>query len=187
MEAARGTGVALQDIAKAAGVSRQAIYLHFANRTELLLATTRYVDNVLDSDARLAASRASTNGRERLAAYIDAWGRYIPEIYGIGKAIMASLDTDDAAATAWADRMAAMRHGCEAAINALAADGELAPEWTQARAVDVLWTMLLIPNWEQLTERCGWTTEMYIEHMQLAAARLFVADHASSHAPPHDK
>ena len=37
LEASRGRGVKMGDIASAAGVSRQAVYLHFATRADLQL------------------------------------------------------------------------------------------------------------------------------------------------------
>lgn len=55
------------DIAAAAGISRQAVYLHIASRTELLVATTRYLDEALEADTRLAPSRATNTGVERQA------------------------------------------------------------------------------------------------------------------------
>ena len=44
--------IRMADIAKAAGVSRQALYLHFPSRAELLVATTRHIDKVKNVDAR---------------------------------------------------------------------------------------------------------------------------------------
>ena len=169
-----GRGVRMGDIAKAAGISRQAVYLHFASRAELLVAATRYLDEVLDVDRRLAPSRAATSGAERLALYIDCWGHYIPEIYGVAKALLLAQDTDEAAATAWSDRMLAMRDGCRAAIETLHSDGILAPEWTPKRATDALWTMLLVPNWENLTGECGWSTRQYVRWMKIVAKRTFI-------------
>ncbi len=169
-----GRGVRMGDIAKAAGISRQAVYLHFASRAELLVAATRYLDEVLDVDRRLAPSRAATSGAERLALYIDCWGHYIPEIYGVAKALLLAQDTDEAAAAAWNDRMLAMRDGCRAAIETLHADGKLAPEWTPKRATDALWTMLLVPNWENLTVECGWSTRQYVRWMKTVAKRTFI-------------
>jgi len=164
------------DIAKAAGISRQAVYLHFASRAELLEATTRYRDELLDLDRRLAPSRAADSGVERLALYIEFWGHYIPEIYGVGKALLLAQDTDEAAAAAWKDRMLAMRDGCRAAIEALHADGTLAPQWTPKSATDALWTMLLVPNWENLTIECGWSTQQYIRSMKTLVKRAFVEE-----------
>ncbi len=171
-----GRGVRMGDIAKAAGISRQAVYLHFASRADLLVAATKYLDEVLEVDRRLAPSRAATSGVERLALYIDCWGNYIPEIYGVAKALLLAQDTDEAAAAAWKDRMLAMRDGCRAAIDALHADGKLAPGWTPKRATDVLWTMLLVPNWENLTGECGWSTQQYIRWMKTVAERTFVKE-----------
>ena len=89
---------------------------------------------------------------------------------------MLAQDTDKAAAAAWQDRMLAMRDGCRAAIEALDADGQLAPGWTPKRATDVLWTMLLVPNWENLTGECGWSTPEYIRWMKALAERTFVKE-----------
>jgi len=169
-----GRGVRVGDIAGAAGISRQALYLHFASRTELLVAATRYLDEVLEVDRRLAPSRAAGSGVERLALYVDFWGHYIPQIYGVAKALLMLKDTDKAAAAAWNDRMLAMRDGCRAAIEALHRDGRLAPEWTPKRATDALWTMLLVPNWENLTSECGWSTRQYVRWMKTVAKRTFV-------------
>ncbi|MEZ6000243.1 TetR/AcrR family transcriptional regulator [Hyphomonas sp.] len=169
-----GTGVRMSDIAKRAGISRQAVYLHFANRADLLIATTFYVDELKDSDGRLAPSRAAKTGTERLDAYIEAWAGYLPEIYPIGKALIVMGPTDEEARSAWAQRMQDMREGCEAAINALKRDGDLAPGMTAQLAADLLWTLLLLPNWEHLTQICGWSQNQYLKHMKATARRLFV-------------
>lgn len=171
-----GRGVRMGDIAKESGISRQAVYLHFSSRTDLLVAATRYLDEKLDVDKRLAPSRAAATGIERLALYIECWGNYIPDIYGVAKALLLAQDTDEAAAAAWKDRMAAMRDGCRAAIDALQADKKLAPGWTPALATDALWTMLLVPNWEALTIECGWSTNQYVRWLTTLAKRTFVAD-----------
>ena len=171
-----GRGVRMGDIARAAGISRQAVYLHFSSRADLLVAATQYLDEVLEIDRRLAPSRAATSGVERLALYIDCWGNYIPEIYGVAKALLLAQDTDEAAAAAWKDRMLAMRDGCRAAIDALHSDGMLAQGWTRKNAADVLWTMLLVPTWENLTGECGWSTQQYIRWMKAVAKRTFVEE-----------
>jgi len=162
------------DIARAAGISRQAVYLHFASRAELLAATTLYLDEMLGLEQRLARSRAAGSGTERMDAYIEFWGNYIPEIYGVARALLVAQDTDDAAAAAWNERMQAMRDGCRAAIEALEADGSLAKEWNTREATDFLWTMLSVTNWEQLTQECSWSSRQYIQRIQAVARRSFV-------------
>jgi len=176
LEASQGQGVRMSDIAKAAGISRQALYLHFPTRAELLTATTRHLDDVKNVDARLTASRNAATGAERLDTFIEAWGGYIPDIYGIGKALLAMKDTDDEAAAAWNDRMAAVRHGCQAAIQALKNDGALSPDHSPKQATDILWMLLSVRNWEQLTIDCSWSQKRYIDLIKSLARRALVVN-----------
>lgn len=180
LEASQGKGVRMTDIAKQAGITRQALYLHFSTRAELLIATTLYLDEVKGAEERLMPSSTAQTGTERLDAFIEAWGSYIPEIYGIAKALLTMKDTDEAAATAWDDRMQAMREGCEAAIDALNRDNMLSPDHSPNQATDILWTMLSVRNWEQLTIECGWPQERYIETLKSLARRIFAVEGTSN-------
>ena len=165
LESGPAQAVRMSDIAKRSGISRQAVYLHFPTRADLLIAVTLYVDQIKDVPGRLAASRAATTGRARLAAFIEAWGNYIPEIYGVAQALLAMRDTDAAARAAWDNRMDAMRQGCAAAVRALARDGDLSPDLDENTATDLLWTLLSVRNWEHLTQDCGWTQAAYLKAM----------------------
>ncbi|MEM1103988.1 MAG: TetR/AcrR family transcriptional regulator [Pseudomonadota bacterium] len=176
LEAAPGREVRMSDIAAEAGVSRQAVYGHFPTRADLLTATARYLDEVKNVDARLAASRNAARGVDRLAAFVEAWGDYIPEIYGVGRAFMAMYDSDSEAAAAWDDRMQAVRHGCQAAVDALKRDGDLTPDYSARQATDVLWTLLSVENWERLRNDCGWSQKRYVETMKAIAFSALVAD-----------
>ena len=174
MEERRGQGVRMRDVAETAGVSRQAVYLHFGSRAELMVATARYGDEVRGLEERQRRYRAATTGVERLEAYVEFWGNYIPEIYGIARALLAARETDQAVAAAWDDRMGAVRASCRNIIEALHRDGMLAPEWSRDEAIDLMWTMLSIRNWEQLTIECGWSTNQYVGWIQELTKRAFV-------------
>lgn len=176
LENGGGGDVRMSDIAKDTGISRQALYLHFPNRADLLVATTKYLDEVKNVDQRLAKSRAATSGVERLDYFIDAWGNYIPEIYGMAKALWAMMDTDDEARAAWENRMNAVRHGCEAAVNAIAKDKQLTDNLTKKQAIDLLWTLLSVRNWEQLTIQCGWSQKTYIRHVKKVAKKILLSE-----------
>lgn len=108
--------------------------------------------------------------------YVEFWGSYLPQIFGIAKALLLAQDTDEAAVVAWKNRMAAHRDGCRAAVAALQTDSTLAAHWTQQSATDVLWTMLSVENWEQLTTECGWSNEQYVERMKTIAEQTLVKD-----------
>jgi len=179
LEAGQGSGVRMSDIAKAAGISRQAVYLHFPTRAELLIATTRHLDEVKNVDAKLMASRNAATGLERLEAFIEAWGNHIPEVYGVAKALLAMKDTDDAARLAWNDRMQAVRHGCQAAVKMLKKDGALSPEISVKEATDILWSLLSVQTWEQLTCECGWSQRHYVKTMKEFARKALVVSQTS--------
>jgi len=175
LEQGGGATVRLSDIAKEAGVSRQALYLHFANRGDLLVAVTRYVDEVKGIDARLAESRAAANGLQRLDAYVAAWAGYIPEIHGTARALMAMQDTDAEARAAWEGRMAAVRDGFAAAVAALERDGKLRKGLGAEAATDLLGAMVTVQNWEDLVRARGWPQARYVAEMQ-RLARAAVTD-----------
>ena len=169
-----GAATRMADIARAAGVSRQAVYLHFENRADLLTAAARHLDARHDLQGRLAPYRAAADAPEKLRRYIAFWGGYLPVIQGMARAFLAMRGTDAEARAAWSDRMAALREGCETCIAALEQQGLLAAGWTRGTAADLLWTQLSFETWEQLTGTCGWSTEDYIARMQVQAERVFL-------------
>jgi AcrR family transcriptional regulator len=171
-----GRGVRMRDVAEAAGVSRQAVYDHFGSRAELMVATARYGDEVRGLEERLGGYRAAVGGVERLEAFVEFWGNYIPEIYGIARALLAARETDEAVAAAWDDRMAVVREACRDIIGRLQRDGTLAPGWSVEEAGDLLWAVLSIGNWESLTLELGWSVDLYVKNMQELAKRAFVRE-----------
>ena len=174
LEESGGSGVRMSDIAKAAGISRQAVYLHFPTRADLLTGTARYMDEARNIDERLAASREAT-GVDRLDFWVEAWGNYIPEVHGVGRALIAMRDTDEAAAAAWNDRMQAVRHGCEAAVTALKSACRLMPDYSVEQATDLLWALLSVEMWEKLRFECGWSQTAYVAAMQKMARDSLVS------------
>ena len=159
----------MSDIAKRASVSRQAVYLHFKTRAELLISTTRHIDAVSDIDRRFQPVRDATDARARLHAFVAAWCGYIPEIHDVAMALFALRAGDEAAATAWSDRMGAVLDGCERVVRALEAEGALMPGLDPDRAGQLLWSLLSIETWERLVRKCGWSQAEYVEEMQRVA------------------
>ena len=174
MEDQRGQNVHMSDIAKAAGISRQAVYLHFPSRTDLIVATVQYVDEVKGLHERMAQLETIASAGQLLDEAIEVWGNYIPEIYGLAKVMLKARDTDEAMAAGWENSMGCLREACETIIAALASEGLLAAGWAQAQAVDLLWMLLSVYNWEQLTVECGWSQSAYIAHMKTICKRTFV-------------
>lgn len=174
MEDSEGREVRIGDIADAAEVSRQAVYLHFANRTDLMVETVRYADEIYGVEARLEACRSAKGGRAVLDAMVAFWGNYAPVIYRVAKGLLATRETDKAAAAAWADRMAVLRGGCEVTVECLVREGTLAEGWSVDEAASMMWAMLSIGTWESLVIDLGWENERYIERMQAALRRMLI-------------
>ena len=158
-------------------MSRQAVYLHFPNRADLLVASVRHLDDLNNIDARLGPSRAADDGVSRLSEWVTVWTTYIPEIYGVAKALIAMQDTDAEARAAWHDRMAAVRHGCAAVITALENENALRTDLNSDEATDLLASLLSIHAWEHLCVTAGWTTERFTQVMQETALSALLNSH----------
>ena len=171
-----GNGIRMSDIARRAGVSRQALYLHFQTRADLVIAATKLQDEETRTAERLQPSRSAKTGRERMSAYIRAWCSYIPVIYPVVQTILHLSEVDEEVARAWRQRMEDMREGCEAAIAALERDGDLPDHFDRQTATDLLWTMVSVRSWELLTRERGWSEEKYLTEIEKSALRLFCSN-----------
>jgi len=175
LELNKGKGLSMGAVAKASGISRQAVYLHFASRTELMIATMHYVDEVKGLQQRLAQFESAGSGAELVELCVEVWGNYIPEIYSMARAMMLNRDADEAMAAAWNEGMQCLREVCRQAIDMLESEGKLAQEWQADVATDLLWSLISINQWEQLTIDCGWSQSDYITHMKALAKRVIIA------------
>ncbi len=170
----KGEGVRMEDIAAAAGVSRQAVYLHFPSRAELMIAAVRYLDSFYGLDEEVRRFREAQTGPEILDAFVEFWGNYVPKIYGVAKALMALRGKDEAAEAAWKDRMDSVRNGCRRTIETIEHEGLLSHQWTLDEAVDLMWTILSIESWERLTIERSWTTEEYVVRVNTALRQILL-------------
>lgn len=169
-----GKQVRMSDIAKDAGISRQAVYLHFPTRADLLIAVTYRLDEIYDAPGRLVKPTNAKTGILRLETYIESWFGYLPLIYGVVKAMMDMRDDDEAANEAYNLRMQHIRSACETTILALERENQLQPHLTVEVATDILWTLLSIPVWEQYRFKCGWTARECIQRSQLNAKAVLL-------------
>lgn len=158
--------IAMADIAAEAGVSRQAVYLHFETRTQLLIALVRHVDLVHGFAALLHRCRQAGDARRTLSAFIGAWAGYVALITDVARAMRAAAAADGDAALAWRDRMTGFTGVCADFVAQLQDDGALADDWSAADAADFLATMLSIGNWQELVEERGWSQLRYARAMR---------------------
>jgi len=156
----RDLKVRIADIAAAAGVSRQAVYLHFGNRANLLLAAVQYRDSQSPTEP---IRRAATEdpAPEALANFVMAWFAHIPRIQPVAHLLSAASLTDPEAKVAWEDRMDLLRRHSLTLSTRLGAAGLLKPEWTVERAADWIWHCTHLDGWRHLVGERGWDPAEY--------------------------
>jgi len=171
VEQSQGHAVRLKDVAKKAGVSRQAIYLHFGSRVGLMVATVQYVDEKEGFFEKTQIVREAENGLVALERFIAFWAAYLPNISGLAKVLFATREVDSAAAAAWADRMDGLWNICHTLTKWIERDGLLAPQWTTESAADMLWTVISIQTSESLMTERGWSRPEYVARIQYTLER----------------
>ena len=169
-------GVGLEDIAEAAGVSRQAVYKsHFASKAELLLELVRHLHVVEKLDDLVQPYLAAKSGLEMLHEGIRTIVLIEGRIHDIALVLSAAAQTDPGAAAALQDRLAVKRGAIQAAVERVKADGHFSVAWRLDEAVDLLVALLSVDTYEQLVIDRGWAPEQLIARIrELSRAFLIV-------------
>ena len=168
LEARGYFGVGLEDIAAAAGVSRQAIYLHFGSKSNLLLELARHIDDSQGLPALVAQFRNAPTSLAAMDALIHVLATYGPRVLRIALVMDGARQSDADALAAWRDRMMSRLGGMRWVIEWVHRDGLLAPGWTVDEAAEWWWALSSPPVQELLTEVRGWTAEQYETAMRRA-------------------
>jgi AcrR family transcriptional regulator len=171
--------VRMADIAAAAGVSRQAVYLHFGNRANLLLAAVRHRDRSLGLARRFVDAAQNHPLPEALGDFVRAWLGYIPHIQPVARLLSATAKIDPEAAAAWEDRMALLRGQILVLASRLEKSGFLRVPWTAATAADWIWHRTHVDGWGHLIGERGWSDRDFMDAVADSLARdLLVSDAA---------
>lgn len=153
--------MSLADVARAARVSRQALYLHFANRADLFLAVVRHADELRGIPDAVKRIEMAPSGVEAVKEMAALQARMNPAIWPLARLLESVRRQDAAAEQSWQDRLAHRLRGCVAIVDRLARDGTLRPGLDPAVAADLLWTLTSLRTWEDLVLTRGWTAEQY--------------------------
>lgn len=152
----------LAEVASLAGVSRQALYLHFENRAGLLLDMARRIDHRSGFVKRVADARKRP-ARQGFDRILRLWFDHLDEILPVARALEAAAVTGAEGAGAYHDRMDAWRSTLAISVGSLSDAGLLRPEWTVDQAADWVWARTQPSAYEYLVRRCGWTTSVMKE------------------------
>jgi AcrR family transcriptional regulator len=162
-------------IAERAGVSRRALYLHFASRAELLVALHGHVDQKLDLTASLEPVVAAPDAVTALEEFAAHLARYHPRILAIDLALLRARHDDPDVAALAEQGTQAWHEGCRSIARRLVDEGRLAEPWTVDTAADLLWSFMFPETLERLTVSRGWSTERYGELLAVVLRRTLVA------------
>jgi AcrR family transcriptional regulator len=167
-------GVGLEEVALEAGVSRQAVYLHFHSKTGLLLALVDHVFKT-EAPAELVSgwARAST-GLDALEAAIAFHAAYEPRVYRFARVLHAARREEPAADAAWRNRMRARRANYRRVAELLARDGVLIQTWSVKEAADLLWALTSLHMFEYLVIESHWSIQRYKRHLRTVVYRALV-------------
>jgi AcrR family transcriptional regulator len=160
--------VGLEGVARAAGVSRQAIYLHFGSRAALLLALVDHVDRTEGLTALVARVHDAPTGTEALQRLVHLNAVYEPRIRAVATAHDAARRIDDDLEAAWQNRMRRRRDLCRHVIARLDDDGALSQRLERTVATDLLWALLGSRVHEDLVGSRRWSRRRYETYLLAA-------------------
>jgi AcrR family transcriptional regulator len=161
----QGAGVRLVDVADRAGVSRQAVYLHFGDRSGLLVALVDFIDVSLGAVQLRAHIHGGATGVESLQRWIETMSWYTAKIDRVTQVLESSQYQDEALASAWRDRMGRRQTHIRSIVERIAAEGHLAEGWSVDVAVDLIYVITMPGAWRELTRELGWTGEQYRQNL----------------------
>ena len=145
--------VGLGEVARAAGVTRQSVYLGFGSRAGLLLAMARRADAQSAHSRRMRALADTTPATAgTLIAFTEAWLDHLPEIFAVGTLLLAAAATDADARQVVRDRLDGSLRG---AFRQILAGLPAGPD--PDRAAALAWSLTHLDAWRHLVIECGWT------------------------------
>jgi AcrR family transcriptional regulator len=162
-------------VARASGISRQGVYLHFPDRASLLLALVAHVDDREDLAAEVATVEAAPDAPAQVRAWADMQARRNPRIATLARALDRSRHEDSHATVAWRDRTANRLRAATAIAERLRHEGLMHRSWTTAEAAALAWELLSFRVWDDLVNEAGMPPERYAEVVTTAVLATLAA------------
>lgn len=162
----------MAEIAEAAGISRQALYLHYGTREALLTALNQHLAQSFGIAGELQRIADSATGIEVLRASASFQARLYPKVWAVVRALeSAQSNNDEDAERVWQAQLRNDLEGCRATVKRLRREKLLRAGLDIDTATDLLWALTSIPLWEELVLQRGWSAKRY----ELHVAELLIA------------
>jgi AcrR family transcriptional regulator len=164
----------MTEVARRAGVSRRAVYMHFPTRTDLVGAIYEYVANV----EGLAESVANVWAAPDSVAALDRWAehlaRYHPRLLEVDRAMQRVWHDDPDAASHRRTVVAAKLANARRLAQWLADENRLADSWTAESAADMILALISSDLVEALVIDRRWSRKRLAEHLKVLFRATFV-------------
>lgn len=171
----------MKAVAKGAGVSRQAVYLHFSDRSQLLSALSDYIDEKLGIGDWMEQIEALDSGLAMLRMLAVTRCQRSAGLVTLVRSVESDRFRNQAASSAWY-----RRHWWNIAwlerviVRQLHTEGLLHPSWMMRDAATFLVMLFSLRNWDDLTQVGGWTTDYYVEAMTAVSMSALTSSNSLS-------
>ena len=166
LEERAGGAVSMGDVAARAGISRQALYLHFPDRTALLVEASRAADAANRTPRRQARIDGAPTALAALRETVALQAYLKPRLHAMTAALGVLRRSDEAAEAAWQERDQARLSRCRQVARRLEAEHALRPELTVDDAAALIWVATSPAVWEDLTRNLNWNTAKYADRLR---------------------
>lgn len=161
-------------VADRAGVSRRAVYLHFASRTELVTALFDHLADAEGMAASLHPVWAAPDAVTALREWVRHLVRYHPRLIAVDRAVERVRGADPDAARHHRTVVEAQLANCRRIAARLDEEGRLAAPWTVGTAADMLWALVSTDLIEGLLVERGWSPARLEDHLAALHHATFV-------------
>ncbi|UYM04316.1 TetR/AcrR family transcriptional regulator [Solicola gregarius] len=175
VEEAGPESMTMASVADRAGVSRRAVYLHFASQPELVNALFDYVNEVEDIGAAMAPIDDAPDAATALHEFARFLATFVPRILPVSDAIYRAVRYDEGAATHWATAIRDRRRVCTRLLTRIAEEDALSEHWTVESGADMLLALISNDVIETLLDDCGWSAEQTTERLTIVFESTFIS------------
>lgn len=165
----------MSSVAERAGVSRRAVYLHFAGRTELLAALYHHLGETEELAVSLQAVWDSADAASALTEWAEHIARSHPRILGIIQAIERAKYDDSDAAELSKTAQGNWLKGSRRLMRWLSDEDRLAAQWTIDTATDMMWALMSIDLLDRLVNQRRWPSRRVADHLKTLFHATFVS------------
>jgi AcrR family transcriptional regulator len=142
-------GATMGAVARRAGVSRQTLYLHFRDRSDLLVELVAHGDRIRGKPDWRTEVKAVEDAEERLRALLAAYHERFVELAPLIQAVESAAFRDEAAAAAHVRQVSTSATWLNRfVVGQLVSEGRIHPSWKRNEAVALIASFLKFRGWE---------------------------------------